>query len=119
MAAPISKRLPIQDVASMCYKCSKVNFEETDIVKVDEYRTICANCRDIYKYDSNRQGQKFKGKGRVSKLDERYGAAIKNLVLEGKGQRDIAGILGISPTTVNKYCKENGLIKPLQLRLKL
>lgn len=45
----------------------------------------------------------FKGKGKTATFARRYGETVDNLRAEGRSQREIAEIIGKSPTTVNHY----------------
>jgi DNA-binding NarL/FixJ family response regulator len=110
--------------------------KDMSLSELNEARTNCANCRGrddgIYKLDAIataieaqikvkelqymnallalelQEKPKFKpyrgGKG--STYFKRYGAIIANLRAEGKTQKQISEILGISISSVNKICKK-------------
>lgn len=120
--------MEIQNVVDYCMKCSnmtqllekrrqKIELTEKEI---DEIRFICARCRNffdsgIYKADAiltslelHEQLNRLSYKRNVGKKpirQKQYGTAIKNLRAEGKTIREIAAILGISKTTVQKILK--------------
>lgn len=105
----------VQDMSQHCGKCNiPLQFKKEEI-SIEQARRTCARCRfsgnGIYKfdiafslYDQIQRTKPPAGKGAT--YTKRYGNAIKELQAEGKTIREIAKILGISPTSVNKISKE-------------
>ena len=110
---------PLDDMSDICLHCDYLKGFLNGDVDVKTARENCAlRCKQhdnqrkgIYKFDIvyslylDKQGEnnpKFKGKGRVSKAEERYGKAVRALKAEGKNITQIASILGISRPTVYK-----------------
>ncbi len=123
------KTKKIQDLKDYCFKCkndvlSRYNNGE---ITLDEARKICAYCKygknGIYKFDiaftaqslSNQSlNKRFVGTGKKATYFKRYGEAIKNLKNEGKSNRQIAAIIGISQDTVRKILKQLENTEPAQ-----
>lgn len=110
--------------------------KDLSLPELNEARTKCANCRGkddgIYKLDAIATAIEAQGKvkqleakiadlqhkledtpkfkpyrgGKGSTYFKRYGAIIANLRAEGKTQKQISEILGISISSVNKICKK-------------
>ena len=116
-----------QNVTEHCLKCHKVlplldkrlNGEELTEKEVEYIRLECRYCRSfdskgIYKADAILsllelyiKFTRFKrntGKKPVRK--KQYGAAVQNLRKEGKTIRQIADILGIAKSTVQRILKD-------------
>lgn len=122
----------VQDLKEYCLNC-KHNIPEKfskEEITLEAARTKCGNCKlgkqGIFKFDivftlwQQLQKEKNSGsaaaaterpKGKKETYTRRYGQAITKLQAEGKTIREIASILGISPTSVTKVVKklkENG-----------
>lgn len=110
---------PLENMSNVCLSCDYLKQYITGEVDIKTARENCAlRCKQhdnqrkgIYKFDVvyslylERQGEdkpKFKGNGRVSKSEERYGKAVRALKAEGKSITQIASILSISRPTVYK-----------------
>lgn len=134
MARKIESTQPLRSAYDFCLACPKgvdiLKVKSMSLPELNEARTKCANCRSsgegIYKTDAIATAieaqtkvkeleaeiadlkSKFKpyrgGKG--STYIKRYGETIANLRAEGKTQKQIAKILGISVASVNKICKK-------------
>lgn len=105
----------VQDMSQHCGKCQVPIQYKNDEITIYQARHTCARCRfsgnGIYKfdiayslYDQIQRNKPPAGKGAT--YTKRYGNAVKQLQAEGKTIREIAKILGISPTSVNKISKE-------------
>lgn len=113
----------IQNLNDYCLSCKhqipeKFSAEE---ITLEEARTKCGNCKfgkqGVFKFDIVytlwQQLEKEKNKTYITKrptgkketYTRRYGQAIEKLKAEGKTIREIANILGISPTSVTKVIK--------------
>lgn len=105
----------LQDISQYCDKCNVPSDYDSGKLSIEECRTVCSRCRKfgksgIYKFDiayTLRKRSTFKGKGKTATRAKQYGTAIEKLTAEGKTVREIAEILGISPTTVVKIRKNN------------
>ena len=104
-----------QDISQYCDTCHVPADYESGELTLDECRFQCAHCRmfgkkGIYKFDIaytlRKRSVPFKGKGKTATRKRQYGEAVANLTAEGKTVREIAKILGISPTTVVAIRKE-------------
>jgi len=136
MAKKIESTQPLRSAYDYCLNCPKgVNIQSVKDLSLPELntaRTNCANCRGkddgIFKLDAIataieaqikvkeleakiadlQHKPKFTpyrgGKGET--YFKRYGATIANLRAEGKTQKQISEILGISVASVNKLCKK-------------
>lgn len=125
--------LQVKEIEDHCYKCKLPSEYAAGNITLEQARTKCANCHfgnlRLYKFDiivqlfdckagkkeptqvqtSIGEGQvtfKRNTKGKGSTYFKRYGAAISKLQNEGKTVRQIAELLGISPTSVIKVSKE-------------
>lgn len=112
--------LQVKEIEEHCYKCKLPSEYAAGNITLEQARTKCANCHfgnlRLYKFDiivqlftSIGEGQvtfKRNTKGKGSTYFKRYGAAISKLQNEGKTVRQIAELLGISPTSVIKVSKE-------------
>lgn len=128
--------LQSKEIKERCYKCKLPSEYGEGKITLEQARTKCANCHfgslRLYKFDiimqlfnSNTEQKKIEpvqektsscqsvtGLNRGGKREtytKRYGVAITKLQNEGKTIRQIADILGISPTSVTKVIK---LLKP-------
>ena len=107
-----------------CYKCKLAEDYQEGRISLEQARTKCGNCHfgslRIYKFDiilhlfsnkakSERADQKqttsLNRSGKKETYFKRYGTAIAKLQSEGRTVRQIAEILGISPTSVIKVSK--------------
>lgn len=111
----------VQNLEDYCLKCKynvPTKFAQGDI-SLDVARKTCANCKfgkqGIYKFDivytlwgalGKLKSVPERPKGKKATYCKRYGTAVKQLQAEGKTVREIAQILGISPTSVIKISKE-------------
>ena len=95
--------------------CEHYTDHEMGIITEYDLKVFCSNCRRLSKgnlamclhaYMRNEK-QVAPNKPRGTTIDKRYGSAIKTLKLEGKSNREIAKILGISRNSVNKHIKES------------
>lgn len=96
-----------------CLDCDLYHDYEEAKVTLEEARKKCAHCH-LYKFDiitqlirlkSSQNSATTQGKRNLGKKEtysRRYGTAITKLQAEGKTIRQIADILGISPTSVVK-----------------
>lgn len=128
--------LQIKEIEERCYKCKLPSDYAAGNLTLEQARTKCANCHfgslRLYKFDiivqlldkskaagttekkkpatATGEGQKItfnrNTKGKGATYLKRYGAAIRKLQDEGKTVRQIAELLGISPTSVIKVSKE-------------
>ena len=111
---------PLDNMTDVCLHCDYLKAYLSGKVDVKLARENCAlRCKQhdnqrkgIYKFDivyslylESEEKPKFKGKGKVSKAEERYGKAVRELHKEGKSISAIASILGISRPTVYKLIK--------------
>lgn len=109
----------LQNISEYCLKCKSQTprkFRDGEI-DLETARKNCAYCKfgkvGIYKFDivyhlfvtTEKQNKKNLPTGKKETYSKRYGAAIKNLLDEGKTVREIAKILGISPVSVVKVKK--------------
>lgn len=120
----------LENMANVCLQCDYLQAYLSGKVDVKTARENCAlRCKQhdnqrkgIYKFDivyslyvtADRQDtpKNFKGKGRVSKAEERYGKVVRALHDEGKSITEIVAIVGISRPTVYRviggnYDKDN------------
>lgn len=104
----------LQDISQYCDICHVPSDYESGKLTLDQCRDKCAYCNRfggrIYKFDIaytlRKRSVPFKGKGKTATRKRQYGEAVANLTAEGKTVREIAKILGISPTTVVAIRKE-------------
>lgn len=111
--------MEIQNVVEFCCNCEKIkplvekrkNGVELSEEEVESIRWDCRYCRSfgrggIYKADAIisllESKDKNRNVGKKAVKEKRYGNAIKKLREDGKSIRDIADILGMSKTTVQK-----------------
>lgn len=101
----------LQTVAR-CLDCDLYHYYEDAKITLEEARKKCAHCH-LYKFDTiahlirlissqNITTQVKRNLGKKETYTRRYGTAIAKLQAEGKSIRQIAEILGISPTSVVK-----------------
>lgn len=113
----------VQNLEDYCLKCkydTPNKFVCGDIT-LEQARRTCSNCKfgksGIYKFDIvftlwDKLGKlqavsdRPKPTGKKPTYVKRYGAAVFRLQADGKTVREIAQILGISPTSVIKISKE-------------
>ena len=111
----------LQNIADFCLKC-RVRVPERfsdGSLTLEQARSLCASCRfgksGIYKFDiafhlfltvQSVPSASERPKGKKSTYTKRYGTAVSKLHKEGKTTRQIAEILGISPTSVTKILRE-------------
>lgn len=110
---------PLENMTNICLNCEYLKDFLNGEVDVKQARENCAlRCKQhdnqrkgIYKFDvvyslylttTPDEKPTFKGRGRVSKSEERYGKAVRALKAEGKSITQIASILSISRPTVYK-----------------
>lgn len=106
---------PLADAIDFCGTCENLHVNVDDSNALAEAREICQRCKrdnhGIYKFDAIYTAYQAHmdaikpNKGKKSTVNKRYGDAIRSLRADGKSQREIAKILQISPTTVNKFLK--------------
>lgn len=113
---------PLDNMTDVCLHCDYLKAYLSGKVDVKTARENCAlRCKQhdnqrkgIYKFDvvyslyvttEKAEKPKFKGKGKVSKAEERYGKAVRELRKEGKSISDISRLLNISRPTVYKLIK--------------
>lgn len=95
-----------------CFDCNLYHDYEKDKITLEEARKKCAHCH-LYKFDTiaqlirlksieNSTTQVRRNLGKKETYSRRYGTAIAKLQADGKSIRQIAEILGISPTSVVK-----------------
>ena len=136
MARKIESTQPLRSAYDFCLACPKgvdiLKVKSMSLPELNEARTNCANCRGkdegIYKTDEIATAieAQIKVKELEAKILElqdkpkftpyrggkgetyfkRYGATVANLRAEGKTQKQISEILGISISSVNKICKK-------------
>jgi len=136
MARKIESTQPLRSAYDFCLACPKgvdiLKVKSMSLPELNEARTNCANCRGkdegIYKTDAIATAieAQIKVKELEAKILElqdkpkftpyrggkgetyfkRYGATVANLRAEGKTQKQISEILGISISSVNKICKK-------------
>lgn len=109
----------LQDMKEYCDKCNIPEEYDSGQLTLDQCRFKCAHCRlfgkrGIYKFDiaytlRQRSGKLPPGKGKTASRYKQYGTAVSKLCAEGKTVREIADILGISPTTVCSIRKKLNL----------
>lgn len=112
----------IENMSDVCLQCDYLQAYLKGKVDVKTARENCAlRCKQhdnqrkgIYKFDvvyslyvtkESEDKPKFKGRGKTSKAEERYGKAVRELHKEGKSVSDIARLLNISRPTVYKLIK--------------
>lgn len=111
----------VQNLEDYCLKCKyeiPQKFRDEKIT-LDTARRTCANCKfgksGIYKFDivytlwdklGKLRSVPDRPKGKKATYFKRYGSAIERLQSDGKSVREIAEILGISPTSVIKVSKQ-------------
>lgn len=112
----------LENMSDVCLQCEYLQAYLKGKVDVKTARENCAlRCKQhdnqrkgIYKFDvvyslylesEGDEKPKFKGKGRVSKAEERYGKAVRELRKEGKSVSDISRLLNISRPTIYKLLK--------------
>ncbi len=128
--------LQVKEIEERCYNCKIFAEYTAGNLTLEQARTKCGNCHfgslRIYKFDiivqlldkskaagtdekkepttATGEGQKItfnrNTKGKGATYLKRYGSAISKLQNEGKTVRQIAELLGISPTSVIKVLKE-------------
>ena len=106
----------VQNPKDYCFKCEIPELFEKGEKSLEHCRRVCQNCKcfgrnGIYKFDvvinlRRHTGNLKPGKGKTATRKKQYGEAVANLTSEGKTVREIAKILGISPTTVIGIKKE-------------
>lgn len=110
---------PLRDITEICGNCKKVDWTDNSNTGIAKTRSLCAKCHlsggGIYKADIVRSALTYKekanattlptGKGKSSTFIKNYGKIVDGLTAEGKTQREIAELLGVSKTTINKYLK--------------
>lgn len=111
----------LQNLADYCLKCKHgvPTLFNSGKITLDTARRTCANCKfgkqGIYKFDivyalwgalGKLQAVPERPKGKKATYVKRYGVAVEQLQSEGKTVREIAKILGISPTSVIKISKQ-------------
>lgn len=95
-----------------CFDCDLYHDYENAKITLEEARKKCSRCH-LYKFDTivqlirlkssqNSTTQVKRNLGKKETYSRRYGTAIAKLQAEGKSIRQIADILGISPTSVVK-----------------
>ncbi len=113
-----------KEIRERCYKCKLAEDYQEGRISLEQARTKCGNCHfgslRIYKFDiilhlfSNKSKsdhahqkpqQALNSSGKKETYSKRYGTAIAKLQNEGRTVRQIAEILGISPTSVIKVSK--------------
>ena len=113
-----------KEIRQHCYKCKLAEQFQEGRITLEQARAKCGNCHfgslRIYKFDiilelfcnkgnSERADEKpsraFTSSGKKETYTKRYGTAIARLQNEGRSVRQIAEILGISPTSVIKVSK--------------
>lgn len=113
-----------KEIKERCYKCKLAEDYQEGRISLEQARTKCGNCHfgslKIYKFDiilhlfsnkakSERADRKpptsLNHSGKKETYSKRYGTAIAKLQSEGRTVRQIAEILGISPTSVIKVSK--------------
>lgn len=104
---------PLQVNFSCCDgSCEAMKLYASNPSLLGEARLKCSLCRKIFKFDKHlyeytqKKNMPKVTKRRSSVIGKRFGKAILALSSEGKSQREIAKILGISPTSVNKFLQE-------------
>ncbi|MCI7759132.1 MAG: helix-turn-helix domain-containing protein [[Eubacterium] saphenum] len=112
----------LENMTDICLQCDYLQAYLAGKVDVKTARENCAlRCKQhdnqrkgIYKFDvvyslyvatEKVEKPKFKGKGKVSKAEERYGKAVRELHKEGKSISDISRLLNISRPTIYKLLK--------------
>lgn len=113
-----------KEIREHCYKCQLAEDYRAGKISLEQARAKCGNCHfgslRIYKFDiilhlfSNKpnserahqnKGTALNRSGKKETYSKRYGTAIAKLQNEGRSVRQIAEILGISPTSVIKVSK--------------
>ena len=111
----------VQNLEDYCLKC-RYNVPPRFVggeISLEQARRQCAYCKfgksGIYKFDivfalwqslgKFSAVQQQRPTGKKATYVKRYGAAVQRLQSEGKTVRQIADILGISPTSVGKIAK--------------
>ena len=136
MARKIESTQPLRSAYDFCLACPKgvdiLKVKSMSLPELNEARTKCANCRGkdegIYKTDAIATAieAQIKVKELEAKILElqdkpkftpyrggkgetyfkRYSETIAKLRAEGKTQKQVSEILGISIASVNKICKK-------------
>lgn len=115
----------IRNVIDHCQKCpnmvkllnKKRNDEPLNDSDIKDIRIICMHCKcgqeGIYKADAimtalllHDEVKRQRNVGKKPTRYKQYKAAVQNLRNEGRSIREIAKILGISPTTVQRILKQ-------------
>lgn len=85
--------------------------------EVDKCMLVCANChRELHaekekeKLDNYAEYQKYRNLKRYaySKIDKK---TVEDLISEGKKQKEISEIIGVSVATLKRFLSENGMSK--------
>jgi len=118
MATRQMRETPLANVIDFCGDCPYDNLfvDVSDSEALAQARETCQRCKrnnlGIYKFDAIYTAYQAHmdaikpNKGKKSTVAKRHGEAIKSLRAEGKSQREIAAMLKLSPTTVNKFLKQ-------------
>jgi len=121
----IKSSQPFQD-GDVCKECPfgvdiYADPETLSLELLNMYRSTCSVCKqgggDVapYKYDLNNRASRAERKvkefkpyrgGKGETYFKKYAESIRNLRAEGKTQKQISTILGISISSVNKICKK-------------
>lgn len=109
----------LQNMKEHCDVCHVPVDYDNGTLTLEQCRLQCAHCRrfgksGIYKFDiaytmRKRSAKLPPGKGKTASRYKQYGTAVSKLYSEGKTVREIADILGISPTTVCSIRRKLGL----------
>ncbi len=113
-----------KEIREHCYKCKLAEEFQEGRITLEQARAKCSNCHfgslRIYKFDiilqlfcnekrsehaDEKPARAFNRSGKKETYSKRYGTAISKLRNEGRSVREIAAILGISPTSVVKVSK--------------
>lgn len=108
------------DEANKSFSISETTFSKSlDELKeeVDKCMLVCANChRELHaekekeKLDNYTEYQKYRNIRRYaySKIDKE---TVEDLISEGKKQKEISEIIGVSIATLKRFLSENGMSK--------
>lgn len=116
----ITERMMTEELKNfneVCTNCEVMKRALSDIEEdetfLGEARARCASCNKIFKFDALyksqmnlAQRQRKKNTGKKPTAYKRYSKAVINLKRDGKSIRDIAKIIDISPTTVQKILQQ-------------
>jgi ribosome-binding protein aMBF1 (putative translation factor) len=111
------RETPLREMGEHCFSCDLMKIDTSDMEALADARAECQHCtkygnRGMYKFDAlytanKARGKEFKpNKGKKPTVGKKHGDIIKALHGAGQSQRKIAEMLGLSPTTVNKYLQE-------------